>query len=214
MTFDPLIIQLIDDLKPIRVMTLCRLTLYSLICFTGLLILLMTVLGIRPDYQSAIETGSMFWKPGLFILCSLSAILCVYATSLPGRAIKTIYLIPALVSVLFLCGLLIHVFAHFDMNDVATAMTDRRAPYCLGIVTIFGAIILAVLWRVWLTKSAPIHPGLAGALAGGCSGFIAASAYAFHCGQDHPFYLVTYYGLPILLLSAIGARCGKRYLKW
>ena len=214
MTFDPLIAQLVNDLKPRRSMKLQQLAIYGVCCFVGALILLMAVLGIRPDYQTAMQTGSMFWKPGLFALCGLSAILCVYAVSLPGRRMKTIYLLPALMATLFLCGLVVRIFIHFNMNDITAAMTDRRAPYCLGIVTVFGGIILAILWRIWLIKSAPANAFLTGALAGACSGFIAASAYAFHCGQDHPFYLVTYYGLPILLLSTIGAWCGKRYLKW
>ncbi len=214
MTLDPLISQLVGDLKPRRSMTLRQLAIYSMCCFAGVLILLMAVLGIRPDYHTAMQTGAMFWKPSLFALCGFSAILCVFAVSLPGRTIKRIYLLPALIAALFLIGLIFQVFAHFDINDMIAALTDRRAPYCLGIVTIFASIIFAILWRVWLAKSAPMNVVLAGALAGASSGFIAASAYAFHCGQDHPFYLITYYGLPILLLSAVGAWCGKRYLEW
>jgi hypothetical protein len=214
MTFDPLIAQLAGDLKPSRIMTLRQLVIYSLLCFGGALAVLMLVMGIRPDYQAAIYSGSMFWKPGLFALTALSALLVLYASSLPGRTDRIIYFIPGIAAMLFLGLLIVQSILHFNTEQVAAALTDKRAPFCLGVITLLGTVILMILWRTWLVKSAPINTLRTGILAGACSGFIAASAYAFHCGQDHPFYLIIYYGIPIIILSIIGGWLGQRYLKW
>jgi hypothetical protein len=214
MTFDPLIAKLVSDLKPSRVMTLRQLSMGILLCFAGALAVLMLVMGLRPDYQAAIQSGAMFWKPGLFALSAISALLVLYASSLPGRTGRIIYFIPGLIALLFFALLIGQSILYFDIEQVTAALTDKRAPFCLVIVTLLGGIILAALWRIWLMKSAPINAIWTGALAGACSGFIAASAYAFHCGQDHPFYLIIYYGLPIAVLSAMGGWLGQRYLKW
>ena len=62
--------------------------------------------------------------------------------------------------------------------------------------------------------AAPASPTLAGAAAGLLAAAAGATLYAFHCFDDSPLFVVTWYSLATTLVVAIGAVAGHRLLRW
>ena len=54
----------------------------------------------------------------------------------------------------------------------------------------------------------------AGAVAGLAAGGIAAAIYAWHCPDDSPLFLATWYSLAIAIVVAAGFLLGRRLLRW
>ena len=61
---------------------------------------------------------------------------------------------------------------------------------------------------------APASPALAGGAAGFLAATAAAALYAFHCFDDSPLFVVTWYTLAAVLVVAVGAVAGHRMLRW
>jgi len=65
-----------------------------------------------------------------------------------------------------------------------------------------------------LRKGAPSQPGLAGAVAGLAASGIAATFYASNCTDDSPLFVMTWYPLAILIVTAAGYVVGRTLLRW
>jgi len=65
-----------------------------------------------------------------------------------------------------------------------------------------------------LRRSAPASPTLAGAAAGLVAALSGATLYAFHCFDDSPLFVVTWYSLAVLAVTAVGAWAGHKLLRW
>jgi hypothetical protein len=55
---------------------------------------------------------------------------------------------------------------------------------------------------------------LAGAAAGLLAAACGATLYAFHCFDDSPLFVATWYTLATALVTAIGALAGSKLLKY
>jgi hypothetical protein len=55
-------------------------------------------------------------------------------------------------------------------------------------------------------------------VAGAAAGLVAAAAgallYAFHCFDDSPLFVVTWYGLAMALVTSVGCLVGRKVLRW
>jgi hypothetical protein len=74
------------------------------------------------------------------------------------------------------------------------------------------APLAAVL--VSLRSAAPASPALAGAAAGFLAAAAGAALYAFHCFDDSPLFVVTWYVLAAIPVVILGAIAGHRLLRW
>jgi hypothetical protein len=74
------------------------------------------------------------------------------------------------------------------------------------------APLAAVLWM--LRRAAPAQPTLAGAAAGLVAALSGATLYAFHCFDDSPLFVATWYSLATLAMVGVGALVGRRLLRW
>jgi hypothetical protein len=74
------------------------------------------------------------------------------------------------------------------------------------------APLLALLYSI--RQGAPESPGLAGAVAGLSAGGIAAAIYAWHCPDDSPLFVATWYTIAIVMVTVIGFLLGRRLLRW
>jgi len=84
---------------------------------------------------------------------------------------------------------------------------------CLPMVPILSLAPLAVvLWM--LRRAAPASPVLAGAAAGFMAALSGATLYAFHCFDDSPLFVATWYSLAVLGMTAVGAWLGPKLLRW
>lgn len=93
------------------------------------------------------------------------------------------------------------------------ALRGKTLVWCLTSIPVLSILPVAVLLRA-LRRGAPGHPALLGAVAGLAGGGGAAAAYALHCTEDSPLFYVTWYGLAILMVTALSALVGARLLRW
>jgi hypothetical protein len=86
-------------------------------------------------------------------------------------------------------------------------------PYCLVLIPLFGLPGLLLLVEA-AKAQAPTDLRAAGFLVGLLAGGISATAYALHCPNDDPLYLVASYLPAILITGLLGRMLGPRILAW
>lgn len=92
-------------------------------------------------------------------------------------------------------------------------LVGRNAVYCMTLVPVMAAPVLGAVLLA-LRHGAPSDPARAGAAAGLVAGGLGAALYAFHCVDDSPLFLLTWYGIAIGVVTAAGALIGRRVLAW
>ena len=92
-------------------------------------------------------------------------------------------------------------------------LIGHTALVCRVLIPLMSAAPL-VGTLIALHRGAPDNPGLAGAVAGLFAGAFGASLYATHCPDDSPLFVATWYTLAVLVVMAVGALAGSRWLRW
>jgi hypothetical protein len=211
---DPLIEKMVNDLKSVKPLHNRKLWLHTALCFLIVMIMILGGIGIRYDYMSAIKEGAMFWKPAIFFLIWLSSALLILDISRPNGSYKIIHLFPLLGALLILLWQIFIQSNQSSLYQSLSYLNDDTAFFCLSIVFICGLIVMTISWKKWLKHTASPHPATLGALAGLNAASIAATVYALHCDRDAIFFVILYYFIPILCLTLIGFRLGKKNLNW
>lgn len=93
------------------------------------------------------------------------------------------------------------------------SLVGSNALMCLIAIPLFALAPLAALLLV-LRRTAPASPALAGAAAGALAAAAAAAIYAFHCFDDSPLFVLTWYPLAAIPVIVSGALFGHRLLRW
>jgi hypothetical protein len=173
--------------------------------------LFLATLGPRKDLAPALETWRFDLKLVLVVLALTLAFVLCRALSRPvpvphpGR-----YLLP--LAALAAAAIAIEL-AVVPMDAWRTRLVGSNSLICLTAVPAFSLAPLVVLLAM-LRSAAPASPTLAGAAAGLLAAASGATLYAFHCFDDSPLFVVTWYTLAALLVAAIGALAGRRLLRW
>lgn len=209
-----LIEQLVNDLKPRKPLLNLKLWLYCGMCFISIAALVLIVLGLRSHYQVALDTGAMFWKPGMFLAAWVGGMFFVTNLSRPIQQFKKWHLVPFFLAGGILFWQLTTYLTNTLGAQIISDLNDPTIPYCIFTIFTGGSLSLIVTWFLWLRKSASLKPSRLGALAGFSCGCLTASAYAICCDNDTSLYIIIYYGSPILILTFIGALLGRNLLKW
>lgn len=211
---DPLIDQLVGDLKPQDTLANWKLWMHCTACLAIVAAMILGFMGLRADYGIALQDGALFWKPGIFLLVWIGSVLLITDLSRPHGDLRKNHIIPLILA----GGILIWQFSlqvnRFSWNEMLQSLSDGSAIYCLSIITGGGSIAMMMAWKYWFSKTASQYPVLLGSLAGLSAGSLAAAAYALHCDHDMAIYITIYYGVPVLVLSTIGAALGKKFLSW
>ena len=92
-------------------------------------------------------------------------------------------------------------------------LVGSNALVCLVAIPTLAIVPLAAVLAI-LRSGAPASPALAGGAAGLLAAAAAAALYAFHCFDDSPLFVVTWYALAALPVIALGAVAGHRLLRW
>jgi hypothetical protein len=175
------------------------------------LVVFFLTLGIRPDIRSALAT----WRFDLKVVMVLLGLVLAFGVcrdcarpDLPRHPLRR--LLPLLVLVVAAVAIELALVPEPSWRQ---RLVGSNSMICLPMVPLFSlAPLVAVL--AMLRRAAPASPALAGAAAGLLAALSGASLYAFHCFDDSPLFVATWYSLATLAMVAVGAVAGHRLLRW
>jgi hypothetical protein len=175
------------------------------------LVVFWLALGPRVDLAAALVTWRFELKVGLVLLAAVLAFRLCLDCARPDMPLHPLR------RLLLLAGLAVAAVA-VELAVVPSASWPARlvgsnALVCLTAIPALAVAPLAAALAM-LRRGAPASPGLAGAAAGLLAAVSAASLYAFHCFDDSPLFVATWYALAALPVVAVGALLGGRLLRW
>lgn len=175
------------------------------------LVVFFLAFGVRHDISAALRTWRFDGKVVLVaVALALAFSLCV-ALSRPlttGRAVLRLVPIAVLASAMVAIELTV-----LPQASWGSRLIGSNAMICMiAIPTLALAPLAAVV--IILRAGAPASPALAGAAAGFLAAAAGATLYAFHCFDDSPLFVVTWYSLAATPVVALGAVAGHRFLRW
>lgn len=168
-------------------------------------------LGIRGDIAQALATWRFDLKIGLVLLALGSAFSLCMALSRPvpaGRPARRLLPLAALA----VMAVAIELTA-LPSASWGTRLVGSNSLICLTAIPLLAMAPLAAVLLA-LRSGAPASPALAGAAAGLLAAAGGATLYAFHCFDDSPLFVMTWYvmaGIPVIVLGAV---VGHRLLRW
>lgn len=212
MNTDDLIADLAHDpatqpLKPIRIGA--GIVAMTMACVAVFLM----VAGPRADLVAALTTPLVAMKTVLPLLLCAAALFAVLRLMRP-EAGDTLRFARTGVAVAVLC---VALYA-LGFTTQARALwfgdlSPMSVSQCLGLIMLLSLPALAVSFALVRqgASTAPIRSGAALGLAVSAG---ATAGYSLYCTQDNPIFFVTWYGLAILISTALGAVIGARLLHW
>lgn len=178
---------------------------------TASLVLFLAALGIRTDIDTALDTWRFDLKIVLVLVALAAAFSLCLALSRPVAIGRTsLRLLPLAALATIAVGIEVAVLPGAAW---ANSLIGSNALICLAAIPMLAAAPLAALLAI-LRAGAPASPALAGAAAGLLAATAGAALYAFHCFDDSPLFVVTWYALAALPVIAVGAVLGHRLLRW
>jgi len=175
-------------------------------------LLVMIVLGVRPDLATVAATP-IFWAKIAFPLSlMIGALSVVMRLARPGMTPGSgKLLIVAAIAAVWAGALYVLVPVAPDMRvAVILGQTWRVCALNITLLSIPGFI--AAFWA--LRGLAPTRLKLAGACGGLLAGAMATLAYCLHCPEMEVPFWGAWYLLGMLVPTAIGALLGPHWLRW
>lgn len=178
--------------------------------FTMLLMLIL--LGVRPDIAEAVHL-TMFWMKLAFpSLLLIGALLATVRLSRPGVRLGQVPIAIAgpVIAVWLLSALVLINAAPEDQHQLIFGGTWASCPITIAALSV--PLFCALIWA--MRGFAPTRPALAGAAAGLLAGAGGALVYALHCPEMAAPFLGVWYVLGMAIPAAIGAVLGPWTLRW
>ncbi len=169
-------------------------------------------IGVRPDIGHAVETVRFLFKFVVMLCLAATAARLLSRLATPG--VSTGFWGWAWLAAPML--LMVAVAAELIVTPGATwwsRLVGTNARFCLTLIPFLSVGPLACILAA-LRQGAPTRPGLAGAVAGLVASGMAAMLYAFHCTDDSPLFVATWYSLAVGMVVLVGYVIGSRVLRW
>lgn len=168
------------------------------------------IFGFRPDLARALAAPVTLAKTALPLALALTALPLALRSARPGARLP---LWPLLLPAAIAAALFLRSALGTAPGQFLPGLMGQTALACTLSVTGL-ALAPVLLGTSLLRRGASTRPALSGALIGLASGAGATAGYALHCTEDSPLFFVTWYGLGIVLATALGAWVGARRLRW
>ncbi|MFC3181527.1 NrsF family protein [Cypionkella sinensis] len=172
----------------------------------------LSVLGTRPGLLQAWSNPVVPFKTLLpLITCALSMTLVLRLTRPEARAgvVVWAYALP-LVSAVVLWG------GAFAMRPPPARFAEVGVfslAECLGSILVLAIVPVAAMLRM-ARRGATTSPALTAALIGLTAATGVTTGYSLFCTRDNPLFFVTWYGVAIVIVTAVSALVGRRLLHW
>jgi hypothetical protein len=174
--------------------------------------LLVGTVGLRHNMASVFETWRVLFKIVITLVLAVLAARLAVRIGRPGAEIRLTALSLGVPLVMVIAAVVIELSV-LPEDAWRSSLVGQNALFCLFFVPVLSLAPFAGLFWA-LKKGAPENPATAGAAAGLAAGAIAAAIYAWHCPDDSPLFLATWYVIAIASVSAVGALLGRRWLRW
>jgi hypothetical protein len=175
-------------------------------------VLMLALLGLRPDLREAVR-DAMFWvKLGVPALLLVAGLVACTRLGRPGLRVGSAG------AVLLLPVAVIWLLAAFALDSapasarVALVLGDSSAACVASIALLATPTFIAVFWA--MQGLAPTRPALAGAFSGLVAGAAGALVYSWHCPEMAAPFIATWYLLGIAGPAVVGALLGPVLLRW
>jgi hypothetical protein len=177
------------------------------------LVLFLIAIGPRADFMHVASTSVRFiFKFVVTLSLSIPAFLLVRGLSRPDfKPDKRLWWL-ALGPALLLIGMAVEM-ASVPSDTWHTRMIGHNSFYCMTLIPLLSLAPFAMLLYA-LKAGAPANPTVTGAVAGLLSAGIAATLYASHCTDDSPLFVARWYPFGFIVMTALGALIGSRFLRW
>ena len=175
-------------------------------------VLLVFEVHLRRDILAAILMPRVAFKILVTLSVAILAVEVLRRIGRPGVPVAT----AGWLLVLPLAALVVAVGLELVLTPAAswgTRLVGRNAGWCLFYIPVFSLVPLAAILTA-MRRSAPENPTLAGAVSGLAAAGMAAAFYAWHCPDDSPLFLATWYTIAGLGVTGVGALIGRRLLVW
>jgi hypothetical protein len=212
MRTDDLIAQLSDRLEPVSRSALMRtLSLAVMLGLVGSTMVMLSLLGLRHDFASAIKSFGMWTKLIYTFTIAAFGFWLVERSGRPGADVTRpaqILVLPVLAIALLAVAQLLAPGA-----NIQKLVLGHSSRACAFLVTLTALpILIATFWA--LRRMAPTQLTLAGLGAGLFAGAAGAFVYSFHCTEGSAPFIGIWYSLGILLTAGIGGILGHILLRW
>jgi hypothetical protein len=209
---DQLVQSLVSDLRPVpRAMLARRLALGATAGAFISVVLLVLMVGTRPDLAQAI-LSLRFWSKGGYMLATAGISLLVVARlARPGSSPDILWLLP-IPLVIYLPAAILELVRTEPANWMPLLL-GYGWQLCTSLILILSIPIYIGLW--WAFRSfAPTRIEVAGAVAGLCASAIAGVVYHLRCPTDTAVFTLTWYTLAFAVASIFGHLFARRLLHW
>ncbi|WP_010164520.1 NrsF family protein [Sphingomonas sp. PAMC 26617] len=215
MNTEALIAELSTRLRPIprgTPRTLLRNGLIAGAVAAGIAVLFWPSLGPRPDMASAVTTAA-FWIKMLYT-ASIAALGFVALDRLSKPDAAALHwsrlLWPPVAALAAIAAMRWAVAPASESEAFWMGSSWWQCP------TYVAALALPVFVGLMgaMTRLAPTRLRAAGAAAGLVSGGTGATAYALHCTESSPGFVLLWYSLGLAAATVLGAVAGPRLLRW
>jgi hypothetical protein len=212
MRTDDLIAQLSASLEPVRNGAVTRLLLAAVaIGIAGSILVMLTMIGLRHDLNSAMVSFGMWTKLVYTFAIAGFGFWLVERAGRPGAEMTRPVM--ALALPLLAIALLAALQMSAPGADMPRLVLGHSSRVCAPLVILTALPTLAAAFWA-LKRLAPTQLTLAGAGAGLFAGGAGAFVYSFHCTEGAAPFIAIWYTLGIVLTAAIGALLGPRLLRW
>jgi hypothetical protein len=178
----------------------------------GATVLMLTLLGIRPDIATRV-LQPMFWGKLAFVAwLAAVGVAALARVSRPGVPLGWIPagLAAPVLGIWLLAAVVLFGAEPGQRSGLLFGETWTSCPLLVALHSL--PVFVAVVWA--MKGLAPTRLRLAGAAAGFASGSVGALAYSLHCPELAAPFLGIWYLLGILIPTAVGALLGPRLLRW
>lgn len=175
-------------------------------------VLLVFQIHLRRDLFTAILMPRVAFKILVTLSVAVLAIMLLERIGRPGVPVATagrLLLLP-LAAVAIAVGFEL---ALTPATSWGVRLVGRNAGWCLFYIPVFSVVPLAAILTA-MRRSAPESPTLAGAASGLAAAGMAAAFYAWHCPDDSPLFVATWYTIACAGVTGVGALVGRRLLTW
>ena len=175
-------------------------------------VLMLALLGLRPDLREAVR-DPMFWvKLGVPALLLASGLPACTRLGRPGSRVgaAAVALLAPIAAIWLLAALALA--SAPPSARVALVLGDSSAACVLSIAILAAPTFIGAFWA--MRGLAPTRPALAGAFSGLLAGAAGALVYAWHCPEMAAPFIATWYLLGIAGPAVVGAIIGPVLLRW